>query len=208
MSKNIKTTDIAALTASDLPNAMTRADVPATFATTTKPSLSCLQPDAYIGQPVVVNSAPSAWKGILVAVNWHPAGFGVSLADSAMWTQAEVNDIINPGRQAKNKLPAYHGFVSHVPLCTAFQPAGADGNHVKFRGELCGDPAVITLAHYAEHAGQKLDIACAGLNKIMDVKEKPIDDLVKLVQSYADSVRFPVRAVASILASEVLRRRW
>lgn len=196
-----------------------RTDLPESFVLTTLPTTSVIHPDAYIGQNIMVNSAPSAWKGILIGVEFHPAGFGVVLADGAMWTQADVAEIIRPGRKAEKKLPAHHGFVVHIPLCTAFQPAGYDGaNAPQLRDSLPGDPGVITLAHYAEFAGKSEKVACEAIDKIINLGGSRgkggaetydmVDAVSQLTARYADEVRFPGRAVASMLAAEVLRRRW
>lgn len=165
----------------------------------------------YIGQPVVVHSAPTAWIGYLVDVERREEAVGVTLADAGLWINGELKDVVQPGKQASKDSESSHHHVTYIPIVTALQPAASPAyikaHKAKYRGRRPGDPANITLENYAKSMGQDVDTCAKALTNAYTAA-KGFDSVVSTVSSFADELAFPAPAVASMLLSDVLARTW
>ncbi len=171
-----------------------------------------LNPDAYIGQYVVVHSAPTAWLGCLVAVERRDEAVGCVLADAGLWVNGELKEVIRPGLKASKDTDSSHHFITYVPIMTALQPAGSPSTLTSwkqtYQGRRPGNPARITLENYAESSGQDVDTCAKAIANAYQTGANGFDSCVAMVQPFADEVAFPAPAVASILMADYLSRMW
>src|SRR5690348_2574847 len=84
-----------------------------------------LNPEAYIGQYVVVHSAPTAWIGCLVSIERREEAVGCVLADAGLWVNGELKDVVRPGLKAAKDTEASHHHIAYIPIVTAMQPAAS-----------------------------------------------------------------------------------
>lgn len=168
-------------------------------------------PENYIGQYVVVHSAPTAWIGCLVNIERRDEAIGCVLADSGLWINGELKEVIRPGLKASKDTDSSHHHVTYVPIVTALQPAGSPSTLTwkpTYQGRRPGDPSKITLENYAEASGQDVDSCVKALQNAHQQGNKGFDNAVNMVAPFADEVAFPAPAVASLLISDALSRCW
>lgn len=189
-------------------------------------SLARLQ--SYIGRYVCVHSAPSAWFGCLVDVSIDGGVISADLADGGLWTQGQTKDLLRPGKKATAELEARRDGVITVAAITALQPSASfteNNDKIKdqpqLRKSLPRSPREqkIGLEDYASFCGKTEPHEAAGA--VLEIYEKTgakarsdesgrgnFAGLIALVQPYALTKEFPVRAVASILLHEARGYMW
>lgn len=171
-----------------------------------------LNPENYIGQYVVVHSAPTAWIGCLVEIERREEAVGCVLADAGLWINGELKEVIRPGLKASKDTDSSHHHVTYVPIVTAIQPAGTPATinawKPKYRDRRPGNPAQITLENAARSASMDTDTMAKAITNAYQAGAKGFDTLCSTISNFADEVGFPTPAVASILLADVLARTW
>lgn len=171
-----------------------------------------LNPENYIGQYVVVHSAPTAWIGCLVEIERREEAVGCVLADAGLWINGELKEVIRPGLKASKDTDSSHHHVTYVPIVTAIQPAGTPSTinswKPKYRDRRPGNPAQITLENAARSASMDTDTMAKAITNAYQAGAKGFDTLCSTINNFAEEVGFPAPAVASILLADVLARTW
>lgn len=170
-----------------------------------------LDAENYIGQYVIVHSAPTAWQGILINVERRGEAIGCTLADAGLWINGELKEVIVPGGRATKDTESSHHHIAYVPIVTALQPGAAPFTlkswTPKPRGRRPGDPNRISLSDYAAWSDQDNDTCVKALQNAYKAA-KGFESVVTLVQAYADERAFPAPAVASMLLSHCMAQNW